>query len=349
MAAVERFDVAVVGAGPAGLRVADLLQRRGVGVTVFEARDRVGGRLLSIPAESGWVDLGATWFWPGEPDVVELVAVEELDAFDQHLAGGMLLQTEGGVERLATNHLGVPSKRLAGGMQSIATALAHRLRPGTVRLDAPVRSIVEMEHGVEVAADAAVVHADHVVIAVPPATAMHLITVQGEMADGVRSLAAATPVWMGAFAKVVAWYGRPFWRDAGLAGSAYSQVGPLREVHDLSGPEGLPAAIFGFMPLEAGRPGPEVDAVLGQLVDLFGPAAGDPLGLEIADWRAEPFTSPPGVDALHEYRTYGHPAFRQAALGGRLHWAATETATDVPGHVQGALSAAARAASAIAA
>lgn len=347
MASVERTDVVVVGAGPAGLRVADLLQRRGVGVIVLEARDRVGGRLFSMPVEAGWVDLGATWFWPSEPEVVDLVAAEGLDAFDQYQVGDVLVQTGAGVQRIDAGHLGAPSKRLAGGMQSIATALLRRLPPGTVRLAEPVRSIGRAGDGVEIASDMSVIGADHVVIAVPPATAVHLIDFGGDLAPDVRALAAATPVWMGAFAKIVAWYDRPFWRDAGRSGSAFSQIGPLREVHDLSGPEGAPAAVFGFVPLSVGLPGPSVGSAIEQLVGLFGSAAGDPVGVEIADWRAEPFTSPPGVDALHEYRTYGHMGFRQPAFGGRLHWAATETATDTPGHVQGALSAAARAASAI--
>ena len=37
--------VCVVGAGVAGLRCADVLTRHGVKVTIFEARNRVGGRV----------------------------------------------------------------------------------------------------------------------------------------------------------------------------------------------------------------------------------------------------------------------------------------------------------------
>lgn len=40
-------DVCVVGAGIAGLRCAAVLLEKGARVTIFEARDRIGGRVRS--------------------------------------------------------------------------------------------------------------------------------------------------------------------------------------------------------------------------------------------------------------------------------------------------------------
>jgi len=45
---VEALDVAVIGAGAAGLAAADELNHKGLTVAVFEARDRIGGRILTL-------------------------------------------------------------------------------------------------------------------------------------------------------------------------------------------------------------------------------------------------------------------------------------------------------------
>ena len=58
-------DVVIVGAGLAGLTAARRLVQAGRSVTVLEARDRVGGRTLSIPIGGGKViDVGGQWVGP---------------------------------------------------------------------------------------------------------------------------------------------------------------------------------------------------------------------------------------------------------------------------------------------
>jgi len=65
--------VVVVGGGLAGLAAADALLTAGVDVTVLEARDRVGGRVWSVPFADGVVERGAEFVLPGNTAVEGVV------------------------------------------------------------------------------------------------------------------------------------------------------------------------------------------------------------------------------------------------------------------------------------
>ena len=100
---------------------------------------------------------------------------------------------------------------------------------------------------------------------------------------------------MAPHAKFVALYDRPFWRSAGLSGSAQSVVGPLAEIHDATTGSGSPA-LFGFVGVGADRraaAGNELlkKACLDQLVRLFGGEAATPTSTLLMDWSAEIFTA----------------------------------------------------------
>ncbi|MFY9292663.1 MAG: FAD-dependent oxidoreductase, partial [Methylorubrum rhodinum] len=58
-------DVAVIGAGAAGIAAARLLIGRGLSVVVLEARDRVGGRAVTAALRGHPIDLGAHWLHAG--------------------------------------------------------------------------------------------------------------------------------------------------------------------------------------------------------------------------------------------------------------------------------------------
>lgn len=331
-----------MGAGIAGLVAARELTAAGVDVVVLEGRGRVGGRLVS--SESG-LDLGATWFWPGEKHVTALVSELGIATHQQHVEGDAVYHERGGSRRMDGNPIDVPSFRISDGAADLARRLHEDLPDDTVLLECPAAEVRLDRDRVHVVTDRGTFSARHVVLAMPPALAVSRIRFTPGLPDRLASLAAATPVWMGAVVKVVARYERPFWREAGLSGSAISHHGPMREIHDMSGPEGSPAALFGFVPMTSGgrRPAPAPSELLGQFGELFGSGAARPLELLIHDWRDESFTSPPGVELLVEYRTFGHEVYQSPAAGGRISWASTETAPISPGHIEGAIAAAKRA------
>src|SRR5215218_10486937 len=104
--------VAVLGGGVAGLTAAHELSDRGFDVTVYEARDRLGGKARSLPVPGSGTgvrrDLPAEHgfrFFPGfyrhVPDTMRRVGV------DGHLVGAeriLLAQGEGRNEMIAVAH-----------------------------------------------------------------------------------------------------------------------------------------------------------------------------------------------------------------------------------------------------
>ena len=85
-----RAPVAIIGGGLAGLCAARLLRKAGIEFVLVEARDRLGGRILTAdetgrPSDDGF-DLGPSWYWPRvQPAIAELIAELRLQ---RPLAGG---------------------------------------------------------------------------------------------------------------------------------------------------------------------------------------------------------------------------------------------------------------------
>ena len=333
-------DAVVVGAGIAGLTAARHLLAAGRTVAVYEARDRVGGRLLSVAGADGAIDLGATWFWPGETHVRALADQLGVGTFEQALSGDAMFEADAtrGPQRIS-GPIDVRSGRFSGGAQALALRAAEELPVGTVRLADPVAAVHVDEQRVLVSASSGQITAEHVVLAVPPALAVDSITIAPALPPHVRSLAAATAVWMGSVVKAVAVYDRGFWREQGLAGAAISHLGPFREVHDHTGPGGSPAALFGFAASDQFRGATAEQtaaAFVGQLARVFGPDAARPRQVHVVDWSRERWTSPVTPFPRASTSTYSHPRLREP-VHERLHLAATETAPDHAGHVEGAI------------
>ena len=328
-------DVIVIGAGVSGLLAAARLQAAGRAVLVLEARDRIGGRTHSIDAAGGRIDLGASWVWDTEVHVHRLLSELGIQTFDHHREGIDIFEQPDQVQRGRLPRSAVPERRIQGGAQAIADALAAQVTH--LRCRAPVHAI-EVAPGGDLrvcTAAGETLQARHVVAALPPAVLASRIRLPAGLDAQQQAVMQRCAVWMAEVAKVVAVYPERFWRSAGLSGRAASLIGPMSEIHDLSGPDGAPAALFGFVHRSQAAAGWQ-DQLCVQLGRLFGPRAAVPTALHVAAWWEDPETAPlapaGGLPSL-----LGHPLLRVPALGGRLHLCATETAAESPGHIDGAV------------
>ena len=314
------LDLIIVGAGISGLRAAARAQACGLDYAVLEARDRVGGRAY---AQAG-LDLGPSWVWPAhQPRVRALIDALGLRDFPQPENGALRYETAAGIQTLDFPKRYADAARLEGGPFHLARAMAAQLPAERLILSAEVNA-VSINDGVE----------------------LGLVT--GNTYRARQTLSAALkrwPTWMAAHAKISLSYDAPFWREAGLSGSAVSQVGPLMEVVDHSDDEAGRFALFGFYGWPAGvrrrRSGTLQAETLAQLERLFGAQAAKPSEIVFKDWSADRLTATPADSpGPREHPPYGEPALSQIWFEGRLAFAGAEAARSHGGLIEGALEAA---------
>lgn len=354
---MAQVKIAVVGAGLAGLCAVRRLRAASVDFVLIEARDRLGGRILTVdeagvPSTNGF-DLGPSWYWPHtQPAIGELIADLGLASFAQHSDGDVI------VERMSREapqrYGGAPhqSMRLVGGTGALVHALARDLPDDKVMLGARVTAMALTDAGVALSivrgeGGAETVAVTHVIAALPPRLLEATVTFAPPQPPAITRRWRDTPTWMAPHAKFLALYDRPFWRAAKLSGTAQSMVGPMAEMHDATTASGA-AALFGFIGIDAEQRAALGEAALTracleQLARMFGAEARTPRASRLKDWAADPLTATAADRAPSGHLVPYNDGWVTGAWRERLALAGSETSAVEPGYLAGAVAAAERA------
>lgn len=183
-------------------------------------------------------------------------------------------------------------KRVVGGLQRVPQALAERLGPD-VYLNQPVRTLAWGEHGVTVIADGLTVRARRAILALAPVLYPRisfrppLPRLQQQMHQHLS---------MGFVIKVHAVYDRPFWRDQGLSGTAFSPYELSHEAYDNTNHGDERGTLVGFVSDRNADDVFRVSAderrrrILESLSHYYGPEAHNPVVYYESDWGSEEWT-----------------------------------------------------------
>ena len=351
--------VAILGGGLAGLYSARLLHSAGIPFQLLEARNRLGGRILSTDeagraSEDGF-DLGPSWFWPAvQPAMAALVKELGLAAFAQNIEGEVIFERMS--RETPQRYRGIPqepqSMRLIGGTGALVRALARDLPEERLQLGSKATSLTLGENDITLTISSAdgtehSLAAAHVIAALPPRLLEATVSFSPAIEPATARRWRETATWMAPHAKFFAVYDRPFWREAGISGTAQSMVGPLAEIHDATTASGV-AALFGFLGVGADRRESLGEAALAQacrnqLARLFGAEALTPRATIFKDWTADPLTA-----TADDRSAGGHPLpylgpWVTGVWQNRLSLGGSETSATEPGYLAGAVAAAQRA------
>ncbi|MGJ8670301.1 MAG: flavin monoamine oxidase family protein [Oceanococcus sp.] len=248
-----------------------------------------------------------------------------------------------GLEKLIAYEGGAQQDSFIGGSQQLCERMASELAVA-VQLCTPVDSIVQNDDGACVISGGQKFFGRRVIIALAPTLAGR-IRYQPDLPARRDLLSQSMP--MGAYAKAVCVYEKPWWRDRGYSGITSSDVGLIQMCVDDSPSADGPGVLIGFI---AGTPArlamdlasdQRQSKILTDMVEFFGEQARNPTEFEYFNWCDEIYSRggptglmPPGVS-----NAYGEALTDRCGL---IHWAGTETASEWTGYLDGAIQSAER-------
>ncbi|WP_010203963.1 flavin monoamine oxidase family protein [Salinibacterium sp. PAMC 21357] len=184
-------------------------------------------------------------------------------------------------------------KRVVGGLQQVPLLLAQALGDDVVQLSQPVREIRWDGAAATVSTDELTVTAQHVIVAVPPNLydRIDYVPALPHLRQQMQQHSS-----LGLVIKVHATYETPFWREAGLSGTAFSPYQLVHEAYDNTNYEEDRGTLVGFVASEkadellALSPEDRKRRILESFAVFYGDAALAPVVYYESDWASEEWT-----------------------------------------------------------
>lgn len=229
-------------------------------------------------------------------------------------------------------------KRVIGGLQQVPLLLADQLGDD-VFLNQPVRRLDWSGTGVTATADGMTVRARHAIVAVPP-NLYSRIDFQPSLPRRQQQM--HQHLSLGLVIKVHAVYETPFWRDAGLSGTAFSPYEIVHESYDNTNHDDPRGTLVGFvsdrkadhmfsLPADERK-----QIILTSLSHYYGEQALNPVVYYESDWAAEEWTRGAYAASFDMGGLHRFGADLRTPVG-PIHWSCSDLAAEGYQHVDGAI------------
>jgi monoamine oxidase len=336
----------IIGAGLTGLTIAYLLQKKGIECQILEANSRIGGRIETISGASGvTMEMGATWFSQQHPNLLALLNELHLPYFKQYTSGISLFETMSFVppQKFEIPDSDASSFRIEGGTLKLIEALISKIGIHRIKSNSKVIALKLIKEQIEITIESGeVILADKVITTLPPHLLVQTVTFEPVLPDSFEQLAKKTHTWMGESIKFAVEYPKAFWKEDNFSGTLYSQASIIQEMYDHSNTDHSKFALKGF--LNGGTNTLTIEErkekAIQQLIAFFGKEAANCTAYYEKVWRNDPLTFHPYEQLILAHQNNGHSMYKNKLFEDKLYISGSETASQNPGYMDGAVYAA---------
>nr|WP_302849613.1 FAD-dependent oxidoreductase [Polaribacter sp. L3A8] len=180
---------------------------------------------------------------------------------------------------------------------------------------------------------------DIVVSTIPPQLLVNSVSFSTKLDTNLIKIANNTYTWMKDSIKFAIVYKTPFWKEQGLSGVSFSNVGPFTEMYDHSNFENNKFALMGFLNGALVNESKEAreELIRAQLFKFFGEQGINYLSYEDKVWNKEKLVNFENDHFINPHFNNGHSIYQQEFLNGKFIVAGSETSASYGGYMEGAI------------
>jgi monoamine oxidase len=231
------------------------------------------------------------------------------------------------------------SFRIVGGTIDILNKLRATLNADEIELNQKVTQIDDEETTLKVTTKTSTFIADFVISTIPPQVLVNSVHFSSDLNSTFKQIANNTHTWMKDSIKFALVYKTPFWKELGLSGVGFSNVGPFTEIYDHSNFENTHFALMGFLNSGLSNETKEYkeEKIREQLSKFFGEKGKNYLSYEEKVWSNDQNLNFKNDTFIPPHFNNGHAIYQQEFLNGKFIVAGSETSPKYGGYMEGAI------------